>query len=193
MRWAVVPLLALTLAIPCAVPYARLSAPYLLLATRTLAALQPWKIQSVSVAANESGLGEELRLQGYVYRHAGDPVPAARVVDHLAVGEVIETPVVFWATIGLWPAPSLRRRLIALAAGLPVLLILIGTLNGLQLLDGMANASAILGHDEALTLWERASRFLEIGGVFVIDVCAALLVIACHPRLERAQRKRWPD
>jgi hypothetical protein len=179
IRWLCIALLAVTLGVLLAVPFARLSAPYLLFATRTLAATQPWKVESVAVTANGSGLGAELRLQGDVYRRAGDRLPAARVEGRMSVGEAVETPVVFWGMMCLWPAGSLRRRGVMLASAVPVFLILVGALDGLQLLYGMADASAVLeGHGDALTLWERASQFLEIGGLFAVDLCAALLVIA---------------
>jgi hypothetical protein len=179
IRWVLVALVALTLGVLGAVPYARWSAPYVLLAARAMAASNPWTIADVTVGQSDSSPATELRLDGYVYRRQGDDAPAARVVTRLSVGEAVETPVVFWGMLCAWPARSIRQRLLMLTVGLPIFLVLAGILTGGQLIHSMSDASAILaGDNDPKTLWDRASEFLEAGGLFVVDLSAALLVIA---------------
>jgi hypothetical protein len=51
------------------------------------------------------------------------------------------------------------------------------------LLNGFAEASAIISGSGSMTGWERWSRFVESGGRDVLAVCAALLTVASARRL----------
>jgi hypothetical protein len=116
---------------------------------------------------------------GDVRRKAQDPRAAGRIISHVQVGEAVETPVVFWTVVLLWPIESMRRRWISLVVGLPVFLGLEAITTGIQLMHSMAEVSAILaGDNNPLTPWERWSRFLEAGGRFVVEIGAALFTVA---------------
>jgi hypothetical protein len=66
--------------------------------------------------------------------------------------------------------------------GVLVFLCLEAVTTPVQLVDGMASASATLaGHDGA-TAWDYWSRFLEADGRFVLEVVTALLTIAAAGR-----------
>jgi hypothetical protein len=178
-RWPLAAILALTVGATCAESYARLAVPYYTVATTVIAHFHPWRIVSLGVAQDDSSHGSVLRLTGEVRRYRNDPLPAAIVVNRVQVGEAIETPVVFWTLLLVWPAETLRQRLARLAIGVPVFLALEGVTTACQLVYSMARASAILaGEINPLTLWERWSRFLEAGGRFVLELTAALLTVA---------------
>jgi hypothetical protein len=163
----------------CAEGYARLAAHYYATIAEWIAETHPWKIISVAVARDESNHSAVLLLTGDVRRERTDSRPAVRIVSRIQVGEVIETPLVFWTILALWPAKSMRRRLGFLAVGAPVFLLLEAATTAMQLVNPMAEASAILGGDlDPLTLWERWSRFLEAGGRFVVETAGALLAVA---------------
>jgi hypothetical protein len=123
-----------------------------------------------------------------VRRSQDDLEPAARVIIHVQVGEVIETPVVFWAVVFVWPMATLRRRLVCVAVGIPMFLVLEAATTGCQLVHSMADASAMLaGEADPLTAWERWSRFLEAGGRCALELCAALLTVASSSWIARQQ------
>ena len=184
VRWAIVAIAALAAGAICAAPYARLAAPYYEAVDRLIAANYPWEIASVDVKAGKTGPSSELRLVGYVRRHRDDPQPAAMIVGHVQVGEAVETPVVFWTLLLIWPAASLRQRVTRLAIGLPVFLVLEAATTACQLIYSMAGISAELaGADDPLTMWDRWSRFLETGGRFAIELGAALLTVSLGSRL----------
>ena len=94
------------------------------------------------------------------------------------MGEVIETPLVFWTLVLLWPARTARQRVWRVAAGLPLFLALEAVTTGCQLVHPLAEASALLaGEQDPITVWEYWSRFLEAGGRFGLEVAAALLAV----------------
>jgi hypothetical protein len=160
-------------------PYARLAAPYYAAVDRLFSVGHPWTIVSVEVRAGTKSPSPELQLVGDVRREAEDPRAAGRIISHVQVGEAVETPVVFWTLVLLWPAASMRRRWISFLVGLPVFLGLEAITTGIQLMHSMAEVSAVLaGESNPLTLWERWSRFLEAGGRFVVEIGAALFAVA---------------
>lgn len=120
VRWGLTAILALGLGVMLAKPYARLAAPYYGAIARLIAVHHPWEVTTVEVAAGTSGLGAELRLEGHVRRHREDQIPAARVIGRVQVGEVIETPLLFWALLLMWPARSPAQRIARLGIGVPV-------------------------------------------------------------------------
>jgi pimeloyl-ACP methyl ester carboxylesterase len=92
------------------------------------------------------------------------------------------------------------ERLTRIAVGLPIFLGLEVFTTTVQLLHNLPEASALLaGEKNPLTLWERWSRFLEAGGLFVTEACAVVLtkVIAqrvSHRRVDsRARLKPLPE
>jgi hypothetical protein len=175
---------ALTIGVAGAENYARLAAPYYAAVATLIAQMHPWKIVAVVVTEEGSGHGAILQLTGEVRRHRDDPSPAARVVSHVQVGEAVETPIVFWTLLLVWPATSVRRRLTFVALGFPVFLGLEAVTTACQLVHSLAEASAILGGDpDPLTVWERWSRFLEAGGGFAVAVLAAVFTVAIAARL----------
>ena len=179
-RWAIVIAAAFAMGATCAEGYARLTAPYYDTVAQLIAELHPlWRIMSVTVVEDEAHHGAYLRFSGEVRRQRSDVMPAAQVIGRVQVGEAIQTPLVFWTLLLLWPAASVRQRLRYLALGVPVFLCLEAVTTAVQLVHSMAEASAILGGDkDPVTLWERWSRFLEAGGQFAVDAGAALLTIA---------------
>jgi hypothetical protein len=179
IRMAVAALAAAAVGAAFAGPYARLVAPYYAGVARLIALGHPWQIVRVDLDAGAVQPGRALTLVGEVRRSAHDPVPAARVVTRLAVGEAVEGAVVFWTVLLLWPATSWRQRLFYCAAGIPAFAAIEALTTAVQLLHALAEASEILaGNDDPLTLWERWSRFLESGGRFATELVGALLTIA---------------
>lgn len=165
--------------------YAQLAAPYYAGAARLIARLHPWQVVSLGIANDPQSHGTILLLKGEVFLDpahprpaaVADPRPAAVVVSRVQVGEVVESPLVFWTVLLLWPAAGSRRWL-TVAVGIPVFLGLEVLTTVCQLIQPMAEASAILaGHSNPLTLLDRWSRFLEAGGRFVVESVAALLAI----------------
>ena len=179
LRYALTAVVALVVGATCAEEYARLAIPYYNAVTDVIAGMHPWKVIDLSVTRDRSSPGASLQMTGEVRRHRDDVAPAARVVVRVDVGEVVETPVVFWTLLLAWPMATPRRRLACLAVGIPVFLALEASTTGCQLVHSMAQASALLaGEADPLTAWERWSRFLEAGGRFALEVCSALFLIA---------------
>jgi hypothetical protein len=181
---------ALALGITCAEPYARLAAPLYKVLAQLLAQGHPWQIDGVDVMSVESNPGAVLRLTGFVREHFDDVQPAVRVASNLHVGAVAESLVIFWTLLLIWPAPSARQRLAFLALGVPVFLCLEAATSVCQLLNGMAEASAVLGGDSnPLTMWERWSRFLEGGGRVALALSAAILTVTAIRSLAQGDRR----
>lgn len=179
LRWTLVAGGALALGALCAESYARVAAPYYAAVDRLIATGYPWQIESVEVVAGNSGHSAELQLRGEVRRHREDLNAGATLVSHLQVGEAVETPVVFWTVLLLWPARSTRQRLVRIALAVPVFLSLEAVTTAVQLIHSMAEASALLaGESDPVTVWERWTRFLEAGGRFALEVGAALLTVS---------------
>jgi hypothetical protein len=179
LRWALVAGGALALGALCATPYARFAAPYYAAVARLIALGHPWQIVSVEVVAGKSSHGAELQLRGEIRRHREDINAGATIVSHVQVGEAVETPVVFWTVLLLWPARSTRQRLVRIALAVPVFLSLEAATTAVQLIHSMAEASALLaGEREPVTLWERWTRFIEAGGRFTLELGAALLTVS---------------
>jgi hypothetical protein len=192
LRWGLAALVALAIGVTCAESYARFAVPYYAAIARLIAAGHPWTIVSVDVKPGAKSPSPELQLVGDVRRTPADPRPAGRIISHIQVGEAVETPVVFWTLVLLWPAGSLRQRLLHIAVGIPLFFGLEAITTGIELMHAMAEVSAILaGEMQPLTLWERWSRFLEAGGRFVVEIGAALLTIATCQR-ERNPRAPSP-
>jgi hypothetical protein len=190
LRWAVTAITALIVASTCAQLYARIASRYYAAVDRFIAIGNPWDILSVRVEPNDVGPGSVLLLVGDVRRHIGDSRAAARVLVRVQVGEAVETPLVFWTLLLLWPAVSARQRVVRCAVGLPIFLGLEAMTTAVQLLHSLPEASALLaGEQHPITWWEWWTRFLEGGGRFVVEVCAMLLTIAIAPQF---QDKRAP-
>jgi hypothetical protein len=186
LRWGLAATAALALGVGCAEPYARLAAPCYALAAELLARGHPWEIDRIVVAPGRTRFTAELQLHGYVRRSMSSPDHAARVVGRVQVGEVVETPLVFWTLLLGWPAATLRQRAWRLAGGIPMFLCLEALTTGTQLMLPLAQASAILADDpDPVTPWDHWSRFLESGGQFVLDCAAAALIAAAPGRHTR--------
>jgi hypothetical protein len=182
-RWPLAAAAAFGLGILFAQDYARVAAPYYAAVDRLIAAGRPWDITSVAVRPGKSNLSAELQLWAFVRRHQDDPHPAAKVVGHVQVGEVVETPMVFWTLLIAWPAVSARQRVLRLLLGIPVFLLVEAITTATQLIPPMAQASAMLGGDgNPVTGWDYWSRFLEAGGQFVVVCSAAIIVVAAVGR-----------
>jgi hypothetical protein len=176
-RWALAAAAALALGVAFAKPYARLAAPYYAAVDRLVATGHPWEITSVDVRPGKSNLGAELQLWAFVRRHREDLNPAAKVQGRVQVGEAVETPLVFWTLVLMWPAASIRQRLVRFAAGVPVFLGLEVMTTATQLIIPMAQASAMLaGDNDPVTAWDYWSRFLEAGGQFALASGGAIIV-----------------
>ncbi len=184
--WAIAAIAAFTVGSACAKSYARLAGPYYAAVARFIAAGHPWEVVSIEVKPSEIGPGSVLALNGNVRRQARDERPAARVVARVQVGEVIETPMVFWTLLLIWPAASARQRLARCAVGLPIFAGLEAVTTAVQLMHNLPEVSALLaGEKNPLTLWERWSRFLEGGGRYVVEMCAVVSVISIERLLAR--------
>jgi len=175
--------------------YARIAAPFYKSVATLIAIGRPWQIENVEVAAPDSGPGEVLRLTGWVREHADDVEPSARMVSRMHVATAIESPLIFWPVLLMWPAPSLRQRLLRLALGVPMFLCLESATTVCQLLNPFSDASAVLAGDpDPVTPWEHWSRFLEEGGRAALSLCAAILTanLARLAVAGSAQTRRQP-
>jgi hypothetical protein len=193
MRRAFTAIAVLVIASTCAQVYARLASRYYAAVDRFISIGHPWDILSVGVEPGDVSPGSVICLVGDVRRQIGDSRPAARVVVRVQVGEAIETPLVFWTMLPLWPAASARQRVVRCAVGLPIFLGLEVITTAVQLMHTLPEASALLaGEKHPLTWCERWTRFLEGGGRFMLEVCAMLLTIAIAPQLQdkRASGRR---
>jgi hypothetical protein len=176
--WGVIAISVLVVASSCAQSYARLAVPYYTAVARLLAVGHPWQIVFVGVRPGDVGPGSVLMLIGDVRRESSDARPSARVVARVQVGEAVETPAVFWTMLLLWPAVSVRQRLVRSAIGLPVFFGLEAITTAVQLVHNLPEASALLADEtNPITVWEHWSRFLEAGGRFGVEVCGVLLTI----------------
>jgi len=193
IRFGLMAAAALALGVGCAEPYARLAAPYYAFVDELLATGHPWEIAGVAVAPGKTRFTAELQLRGYVRRSMSAANRAARVVGRVQVGEVIETPLVFWTLLLGWPAATLRQRARRLAIGIPVFFGVEALTTGTQLMLPMAQASAILAGHPDPTAWDHWSRFLESGGQFVIDCVAAMLIAAGPGRHARLTAASMPQ
>jgi hypothetical protein len=183
-RWGLAALVALAIGAFGAAGYARAAAPFYGWVINGITVGHPWRLVSLEVVRNDRGPGRILRLVADVRREATDPTPAARVVARVQVGEAVETPIVFWTVLLLWPAADRRRRVAFLAVGLPMFLVLEAMTTAVQLTHNLPEASAILaGERDPITLWERWSCFLEGGGHFVVAVVAAVVATVAGGRL----------
>lgn len=188
-RLGIAAAIALTLGALCAEPFARLAAPCYAAVDRLVAKAHNWAIEQVAVAPDPSGRGSVVRLVGEVRRRRTDPQPAAVVETRVQIGEVIETPLVFWTLLLVWPAASGRQRALRLASGVGVFLCLEALTTAAQLLHPLAEASAILsGEVDPLTPWERWSRFLEAGGNLALAAAAALGALSLADVIGRVPR-----
>lgn len=186
-RWMLAAAAALVVGAIGARTYARLAAPYYQAVAQLIAEGRPWQIVNVEVASSPSSPGAILRLTGFVREFYGDAQPAARLVGKLQVAAVVESPVIFWTLLLLWPAYSYKQRFARLALGIPVFLSLEAATTVCQLLNPFGYASAVLaGERDPLTLWDRWSRFLEAGGRIAIALAAALMTIAVIQLLGRS-------
>jgi hypothetical protein len=189
--WALVAAGALGAGTLGAESYAQLAAPGLAAAATLIAGSRPWKIRDVAVTREGPGRSAVLRIRGEVRRSRSDSAPAAAVVGRVTVGEVVETPMVFWTLLLLWPARDTRERWWRAVLGIPVFLGLEIALTACQLLYAMADASAVLAGDpDPLPLLERCSRFLEAGGGFVLSAAGALLTVTALQWYRRPREVR---
>jgi hypothetical protein len=179
LRWILAASAALALGVLMAKPYARLAVPYYQAVAKLVARFHPWQVVSVGVQPGSSRLGAEVQLRGEVRRIPEQSRPSAIVVGRVQVGEVVETPIVYWTMVIMWPVASKRLGWLRAAAALSVFLALEALTTATQLILPMAQASAMLdGSQNPLTWWDRWSRFLEAGGQFVIAAAAAIVVTA---------------
>jgi hypothetical protein len=181
--WALAALIALGAGVLLAQPFARLAAPYYAAVARLAAIGHPWKVTAVGVREGRSHLTSELTLEAEVKRSTYEDRPLARVRGRVQVGEVVETPLLFWTLLMLWPAAGNGQRLRRVLVGLPFYLLLEAVTTASQLVLPMAQASAILAGSQELTPWDRWSQFLEAGGQFVLACGTAIVVVALAGRL----------
>jgi hypothetical protein len=188
--WLGAAVIAFAIGASCAQTYARLAAPYYASVAARIAEMHPWRILDVAVVHDDASHGPVLRLTSEVRQHRGDLHPAALVDSSVQIGEVVETPLVFWTLLLLWPAPTLGQRGLRLLIGIPIFLGLEAITTVCQLLHPLAEASALLaGENHPVTVWERWSRFLEAGGRFALEVVAALMPVVLHQSAQRARRR----
>jgi hypothetical protein len=182
-RWLIAATAALLVGALGAEIFARLAAPYYWTAATWVARGRPWTITQVDVAPDAARPGVFVRLHGEVRAVANAPWPAATLIGRVQAGAAIEGPLIFWTLLLAWPAQA-RRRGALLLMGIPVFLGLEAATTVCQLLNGFAEASAIIAGDSgSITGWERWSRFIDSGGRDVLAVCAALLTVASAGRL----------
>jgi hypothetical protein len=189
LHWALAAAVGFGLGMTFSQGYAHLAAPYYVAVDRLIATGHPWEITSIDVRPGKSNLSAELQLRALVRRNRDDLSAAAKVIGRVQVGEVIETPMVFWTLLLAWPAASTRQRMMRFIVGVPVFLGLEAITTAAQLILPMAQASAMLaGDNDPVTGWDRWSRFLEAGGGFVLPLFAALLTVAIAARTLRQPR-----
>jgi hypothetical protein len=181
-RWLIAARAALLVGALGAEIYARLAAPYYRTAATWIARGRPWTITQVDVAPDAPRPGVFVRMHGEVRAVANAAQPAATLIGRVQAGAAIEGPLIFWTLLLAWPAQA-RRRGALLLIGVPVFLGLEAATTVCQLLNGFAEASAIIAGSGSMTGWERWSRFIESGGRDVLAVCAALLTVASARRL----------
>jgi hypothetical protein len=182
-RWLIAAMAALLVGALGAEIYAQLVAPYYRTAATWIARGRPWTITRVDVAPDAARPGIFVRLHGEVRAVANAARPAATLIGRVQAGAAIEGPLIFWTLLLAWPAQA-RRRGALLLMGIPVFLGLEAATTVCQLLNGFADASAVIAGDSgSITGWERWSRFIESGGRDVLAVCAALLIVAGARRL----------
>lgn len=186
-RWLLVIVVALGLGAFGAQSYARLAIPYYKFVARCIAAEHPWTIVSMEVAG-QSGPGAILRMVGTVREHTYDLEPAALLISKLQVAAVVQSPLIFWTILLLWPLSTGRQRVTVLLVGVPVFLGLEAATTVCQLVNPLAYASAVLAGDpNPVTLWERWARFLEEGGRVALALGAALLTVTVGIRIGRSR------
>lgn len=176
-RWVLAASIALAIGVSCADSYARLIAPVDEFVARLMAGGHPWQVTAVDVGPGKATLTAELQLHALVY-----PIPAdgrvAHVTGRVQVGEVIETPLVYWTLLLVWPAAIRRVRWQRLVIGVPVYFGVEAITTAAQLMLPMAQATAMLSGDpHPVTPWDHWSRFLEAGGQLVVALCTALVPI----------------
>lgn len=189
-RWALAALIALVVGATCAQPYARFALPYYKTTVTAIARFHPWSVVSVEVVEDRSSHSAVLQLTGEVRQHREDRRPVALIKSSAQVGEVIETPVVYWTLLLMWPATTRSSRLRLLALGIPVFLALEAVTTPIQLVYSMARATAILAGESPLTPWERWSRFLEAGGRFALETVAAFVTVALASAVAQFSHER---
>jgi hypothetical protein len=183
-RWLLAFALVLALAAAGAKFYDRLAAPGYRAIADVLALGHPWKVESVEVAEPPGAVGAVLRLKGLVYESRASSRPSFRMTGKLQVAAVVQVPLIFWTVLVLWPAATLRRRLMTLCLAVPVFVLLEGATTVSQLMNPLAYASAELaGARDPLTAWECWSRFLEDGGRVGLALVAAALVATAAARI----------
>jgi hypothetical protein len=176
VRWLFAAIAALGVGAVGASDYARMAAPFYKSVATVIAHGRPWQIENVDVAVPDTGPGGVLRLTGWVRENAADVEPSARLVSRMHVSAAVESPLIFWTVLLMWPAASLRDRLVGLALGVPIFLCLESATTVCQLLNPFSCASAVLAGDaDPVTPWEHWSRFLEEGGRVGLALCTALL------------------
>jgi hypothetical protein len=194
-RWAAVIAIVGVVGFAGAERYAKLLAPAYEGALRLLAGQNAWDITRFTIDDSGRDHAVILRVGGTVHRTADPSTSSATVNVTRPVGSLIELAVVFWVLVLGWPVAERRQRLVLVAIGVPVLLLADIASTGCSLAGQFADARAMLQLaadtgaipevNEAWTLWERWSRFLEGGGRIVIGVVLALAVIACCPAPRR--------
>ena len=178
LRFGLVAVVALLVGTAGARYYAQLAVPYYAGAAGLIARFHPWRVVSLEMKNDPKSHSTILLLKGEVFRTRADRSPAAVVMSRVQIGEVVESPLIFWTVLLLWPTAGTPRWL-RLAMGIPVFPGLEVLTTVCQLIQPLSDASAMLAGDiDPLTLLDRWSRFLEAGGRFVVEVVAALLAIA---------------
>lgn len=195
-QWMLVAAIALSLGTLGAEAYARLLTPYYVGVSRLIARAYPWTIAAIDIGTSSRGPGKALRLTGFFRESAADNAPAGEIDAELQIAAVMETPVVFWTVLALWPlgGAGLRRRLEVLLVGVPVFLGLEAATTVCQLLSPLAYGSAVLAGDpQPSTWWDGWSRFIENGGRIALALVGATLAVSLGSMGPERRRERLAD
>jgi hypothetical protein len=111
------------------------------------------------------------------------PVPSTRDARRsICVPVLVETPVLFGTVVPVWPMATLRRRLVCVAVGIAVFLVLEAATTGCQLVHSMAEASAILaGEVHPLAAWDNGPGSLKLADASRWSCARRCLQLLCRP------------
>jgi hypothetical protein len=157
----------------------RFAMPFYSVVSRCIADIRGWKVESLELRSSDRGpYGHALVLTGSVSA-SPDNGRWARVVTKLGVGAIVETPLVFWLLLVLWPTRSSREWGWSIFAAVPIFLVLEAATTITQLIHNLPDAEAILAGDlHPVTSWQVWSRFLEEGGRFAVVVLGASMAVS---------------
>jgi hypothetical protein len=188
IQWVLIATVVLFVSSTSAELYARTMTPFYAAVAEIVSRVHPWRVLDVRVESPPGTGRRVVELVGEVRQNRSDPLPAAAVEGHLQIDSILQTPVIFWTVILLWPSRSFRRKLVFAIAGIPIFLIAEAATTVAQLISPLAQASAMLaGDSDPLTLWERWNRLMEAGGRLVVAFFGALLAVVLTTRFAQCR------